>query len=120
MACVEDSTGRWLLGLSTANDDRNGTYCFPGGGIKRGEDESVAAVRECREETGLLVKPVRPVLYLPSKPGVAFVHCRFDGSLKGSGRVMPNHEHSILSWFNPSDLPDIVYHNVRELIEKFM
>jgi 8-oxo-dGTP diphosphatase len=35
------------------------TYCFPGGGIHRGESEEHALVREFREELGAAVRPVR-------------------------------------------------------------
>jgi 8-oxo-dGTP diphosphatase len=34
-------------------------YCFPGGGIENGESEEEALVRECREEIGATLKPVR-------------------------------------------------------------
>lgn len=35
------------------------TYCFPGGGIDGDESEEDALVRECREELGVTVRPVR-------------------------------------------------------------
>ena len=34
-------------------------YCFPGGGIEEGESEEEALVRECREEIGVTLKPLR-------------------------------------------------------------
>ena len=36
-------------------------YCFPGGGIELGETIEEAVIREAREETGLVVKPVRVI-----------------------------------------------------------
>lgn len=35
------------------------TICFPGGGIQDGESECQTLIRECREEIGLTVRPLR-------------------------------------------------------------
>ena len=37
------------------------TYCFPGGGIERGESEEEALVREFREEIGVTLRPLRRI-----------------------------------------------------------
>lgn len=50
--------GRLLL---MKGRDRSGTYyLLPGGGQQPGETLSEALTRECAEETGFLVKPLRP------------------------------------------------------------
>lgn len=49
--------GRLLL---MRGRDRAGTYyLLPGGGVQNGETLHEAAVRECLEETGVLVRPLR-------------------------------------------------------------
>ncbi|MDG9666802.1 NUDIX hydrolase [Hahella sp. CR1] len=45
----------------SARTTRAGQWCFPGGGVKRGETPEAACVREVQEETGLQVKAQRLV-----------------------------------------------------------
>jgi 8-oxo-dGTP pyrophosphatase MutT (NUDIX family) len=53
-ACIFDQAGRMLL-LWHAD---GGWWATPGGALEPGESPAEAVVRECREETGLLVRPV--------------------------------------------------------------
>lgn len=106
---------KWLLGLSTSNDDRKGKWAWPGGGIKKGEDPLKAAERECWEETGIRPKAVGPILTLSSKPGVAFVPCRFTGSC----HFKPNSEFSALGFFEAQEFKSLkLYKNTEELMKK--
>jgi 8-oxo-dGTP pyrophosphatase MutT (NUDIX family) len=54
---VFDGSGRLLLG----EDAATGLWMLPGGAVDPNEHPADAAVRECFEETGLLVKPERLV-----------------------------------------------------------
>lgn len=36
-----------------------GSWCFPGGWIEHGEQAHDTAIRECEEETGVLVRPIK-------------------------------------------------------------
>jgi len=106
---------KWLLGLSTASDDRSRKWCWPGGGIKRGEDPLKAAERECWEETGIRPIAKGSIITLPSKPGVAFVPCRFSGTTK----FKPNSEFSALGFFETNEFRSLVlYKNTEELMQK--
>ncbi len=51
---VRDSSGDILLIWETIGVGR---WSIPGGGIKRGEDPVMAAIRELHEETGVTVEP---------------------------------------------------------------
>jgi mutator protein MutT len=55
IAVVEDQ-GRFLIGQRQAGGTLPGYWEFPGGKIEAGETREDAAVRECREETGLSIR----------------------------------------------------------------
>lgn len=114
VACVE-YRGKWLLGLSTANDDRSRLWCFPGGGIKGAETPEQAAVRECREETGVACKSVGKAITYGKKPGVAFVYCK----ALGKPRIKHNKEFSAVGLFSQKEMKALkLYSNVKELIRR--
>ncbi|WLD14218.1 (deoxy)nucleoside triphosphate pyrophosphohydrolase [Planctellipticum variicoloris] len=56
---VVEHRGRYLVGTRGADLVLAGKAEFPGGKAEREEDPQVAAVRECREETGLAVTATR-------------------------------------------------------------
>ena len=111
VAIVQDGK-KWLLGLSKSEDDRDGKWVFPGGGIKPSETPQEAAERECKEETGITCKAVgEPFEY--GKKGVCFVHCK--GKIKNP---KPNHEFSVIGGFTMDELDSLdLYHNVRGLLK---
>ena len=57
---VHDGRGRLLL-VRRAHAPSAGTWSVPGGRVEPGESEVEAVVRELAEETGLAVRPVRPL-----------------------------------------------------------
>ena len=99
-----------LLGKAKSDDKRNGTLCFVGGGIKQGETLYEAAVRECKEESGLTVKVLKKLSY-PNLKTVSFVVCEFI-----SGEVKHNHEFENMAFYPLNDLPDNIYPNNIEII----
>jgi mutator protein MutT len=56
---VVEHAGRFLIGQRPLGVALAGLWEFPGGKIEPGESPEAAAVRECREETGLRVVPIR-------------------------------------------------------------
>ena len=108
--------GKWLLGLSLSSDDRNKKWCFPGGGIKRGESPQKAAERECYEETGIRCKAIGSVLTCKEKPNVAFIPCRAANS---PGNFKPNSEFTAIGFFKVEDFKSLtLYSNVKSLITR--
>jgi 8-oxo-dGTP diphosphatase len=56
---VVEHAGRYLVGTRRPGEPLAGWAEFPGGKCLSDEESSAAAVRECREETGLEVIPLR-------------------------------------------------------------
>jgi 8-oxo-dGTP diphosphatase len=59
-AVIHDASGRLLL-IRRGHAPHRGLWSLPGGRIEAGESPEQAVVREVREETGLEVRPGRPV-----------------------------------------------------------
>jgi len=55
---VVEQEGRFLIGQRPPGVPLSGLWEFPGGKLQAGETPEEAAVRECREETGLAVEPL--------------------------------------------------------------
>lgn len=106
----------WLLGLSSAKDDRAWKWCFAGGGINGNESPEQAAVRECKEETGIQCVVVGPIIDLDNKPGVAFIPCRVRHTQKPKSRTK---EFVSVAFIKERDLKNLkLHHNVLELIRR--
>jgi len=92
-AAVFDSDGRILL--VRRSDD--GGWCLPCGWVEPNESPAEAAVREAREETGLIVRPTRLVDVFTRKPAhgygphtaiaVVYLCDVVDGAIRASHEV---------------------------------
>lgn len=56
---IVESRGRFLVGTRAAGQALAGAAEFPGGKCETGETPANCAARECLEETGLTVEPLR-------------------------------------------------------------
>lgn len=61
---IGDSRGRWLVNCRPPGTPSAGAWEFPGGKRQRGETPRAALERELREELGIEVLEVEPVLTL--------------------------------------------------------
>jgi len=62
---IIEREGRWLVHRRLATDEFHGLWEFPGGKVHDGETIMDAAVRECREELGIVVAPMSSLDVVP-------------------------------------------------------
>ena len=103
---VWDDQARLLL-LRRANTGlMDGRFTLPGGHRQRGETVVDAAVRECREETRVVIDGIRPVAVLPYAEGVNFL---FEATAWHGSPAIGEPERCDRLSFAPADqLPDPV------------
>jgi 8-oxo-dGTP diphosphatase len=78
---VVESADRFLVGVRETGVALSGFHEFPGGKLEPDETPEQAAVRECREEAGLVVIPTLRLEvvrhdYAHGRVELTFVHCR--------------------------------------------
>lgn len=111
---VVDQHGNVLL--IKRNDTR--TFAPPGGALDAGELPPDAAAREVREETGLIVLPVRlaALTYLPLTPH-GFLGFTFRCLLRG-GEINSSEESPVVGFFKTNPLPRRMSSFHRERVEQ--
>jgi 8-oxo-dGTP pyrophosphatase MutT (NUDIX family) len=82
-----------LLGVSRPDDPKD--FGLPGGSVEPGEDPEVAAIRECREETSLVVTRVKKLEQSAYRERI--VHCFL--ALEWSGEPRRSDE-GVVAWVN--------------------
>jgi ADP-ribose pyrophosphatase YjhB (NUDIX family) len=102
-------------GVLLQRRDDNGLWGLPGGAVDPGESVSAAVVREVREETGLVVRPVRligvysdpanhQVMTYPDGNVIHYVSTAFECAVVG-GVLACGAESLALEWYDPQALP---------------
>lgn len=105
-AIVLDERGRLLL-VRRGRPPGVGLWSVPGGKCEAGEDAAAACVREAREETGLIVEPIRLAgqVHRPGLDGDIFVIddylCRAIG-----GTLRAGDDAADARWFRPGELSE--------------
>lgn len=109
-ALIENSNGKVLIlrEAATYKDGTNtGRYHLPGGRLEEGEAFYDGLAREVKEETGLSIRPLRPlhvgewrpvIREVPHQIIALFMLCRAD-----SADVILSDEHDEAVWINPAE-----------------
>jgi 8-oxo-dGTP diphosphatase len=105
--------GRMLVIRRSAHVVAPMVYCFPGGGIENGESEEEALVRECFEEVGVTLKPVRRLWECVTAWKVHLAWWLAEIAFDAEPMLNPREVESI-HWFTPAEmsaLPDLLPSN---------
>ena len=94
-AAVIEREGRFLLGRRPPEKRHGGLWEFPGGKLLEGESVGEAVARELREELGLEIGQVGPILFRAEDPKSSFEICFIAVVARGIPRAL---EHSELTW----------------------
>jgi len=80
-----------------------GAYCFPGGGIEKGESEPQALIREIREELAAAILPIRRLWQSVTPWGVGLAWWLSD--LPPGEEPIPNPaEVESVGWYSPEEM----------------
>jgi 8-oxo-dGTP pyrophosphatase MutT (NUDIX family) len=110
---IFDSSGGLLLG----KDAETGLWTLPGGAIDPNEQPADAAVRECFEETGLLVEIDRLIgvfggpeflVHYPNGDVTYYTTTAFRGSVVGGSHEPGDGEFAALGYFSRSECESLV------------
>jgi ADP-ribose pyrophosphatase YjhB (NUDIX family) len=135
-AAMGDATLMLLLGRGVIRDEQgrfllikrkdNGYWAFPAGSMEIGESLSQCAVRETREETGLIAEKATLIALMTGPEntftdvfGCTYQHISGTYLLEGiSGTLTPDPEEATAAeWFSASSLPEPLSRSVRLSIE---
>jgi ADP-ribose pyrophosphatase YjhB (NUDIX family) len=103
-----------LLFIRRTIDPGRGQWCFPGGYVDFGEDPMDAAMRECREETGLEVEDIR-LLDVGFDGRVIVI--TYTARVNDSAMPTPGDDADRADWFAADALPTLAFKSMERPIE---
>lgn len=112
VAVVIERDGAILLGRRGPGARAAGKWSFPAGFVERGEPVEAAAIRETREETGLLVELDR-LIGLYSQAGETVVLAVY-AATAAAGETVAGDDLDEIGWFLLDALPELAFpHDAR-------
>lgn len=98
-------------------DPKKGFWSLPSGFVDAGEDPKQAAVRECREETGLGIKAIRllDVVFNQEHTRGASILILYQGEID-DGYVKAGDDAIQVGFFNIHDLPPLAFSSTRQIL----
>lgn len=116
VAVVLQRAGKVLLGKRGPGAREAGKWSFPAGFVERGEVVEDAAIREVREEAGLLIE-LDGLVGLISTPGEVVVLAVYTGTVTG-GSEAAGDDLTELGWFAPDALPELAFPHDRAILHQ--
>ena len=108
-AVFVEKDGRVLL-VRRAGEPFRGLWTLPAGFINGGEDPAEAAMRECLEETGLIVRVTRVLDIISGKEhprGADFIIVYQASVIEGE--LKPDDDADAVEWFARDNLPPLAF-----------
>lgn len=115
---IAQDTGRMLLGLRSRMVEQPHTWGGFGGAIDGSENPEVAAIREIREETGLVDSTISNVMksyaYEDSETGFRYTNFIVEVSHEFTPKL--NWENEEAEWFDLNNLPNNLHFGLTALL----
>lgn len=113
--------GDRLLMVKRRNDPGKGMWSLPAGFVEMDEDPLIAAERETREETGLIVKAERLILLMhrPDADGLADIVIAYRAQVTG-GTLAAADDAEDAGWFPRDTLPQIALASTKTLVQMWL
>lgn len=110
-----------VLLVRRAHHPKQGLWTLPVGFVDAGEDPILAAIRECREETGLEVQVTGlvDVFYGQEHPRGAHIILIYRGEITG-GQLIPGDDASEIGFFSKEGLPPLAFSTTHVILERFL
>lgn len=118
VAVVVFRKGEVLL-VRRINQPQQGLWTLPAGFVDAGEDPRVAAVRECLEETGLVVKITQLIDVLSGQEHErgADILIVYQGDIS-SGELIPGDDADRAAFFELDKLPSLAFNSTKAIINQ--
>lgn len=116
---VPDGFGRVLL-VKRSVDPKAGFWCLPGGFMELGEEPEQAALRELKEETGLVGRIVK-LLGVTATPSPQYHTVLMMGywASRTSGELHAGDDADAAAYFPVAELPEIAFNSHVRFIEDY-
>lgn len=119
-AIIRVDEGRRIVLVKRAIEPGYGKWVFPGGYVDRGEEMTLAAIREAREETGLAIRIDRLIniySYAGHTPIIAVY-----AATKVEGDLMVDDEGLEAREFDLDDIPwdELAFRSTREALREYL
>jgi ADP-ribose pyrophosphatase YjhB (NUDIX family) len=116
-AAVLVEAGERILLVRRANEPFRGLWTLPAGFVDADEDPARAAVRECREETGLevAINAIIAIRHGREHPRGADFVIFYRGQVTG-GELQAGDDAEAAAWFERGSLPGLAFQSTKELL----
>jgi 8-oxo-dGTP diphosphatase len=101
-------------------DPQKGFWTLPSGFVDAGEDPRQAALRECQEETGLVIRDIQllDVLFSQEHPHGASILIIYGAEVK-AGQLRSGDDANQAAFFTHSNLPPLAFNSTYQILNKY-